>query len=1047
MKNNKSKNETKSQVLKKYIFIALILIIGVTQLFANQTPTPFMDGAIQNPKSKIQNEHSELFFISGKVEGLTNNEGITVKYTIDGGIQKFTLTTNEGKYKIEDIQYGSNVIIVASAQEGYISSVSQFPSTSMVDSDITDKNIIYTENASIQVIHAQVINCFQDSEIDIFPMIGYDYSDSDLTFSVIDQPKYAENITDLNINNKLPYRLHTIFQGKDNLKFSVECNITGNIDTIKLYVSSLPCPDNVSDAKCFGEPTATAWGINENFLKSDVLVNTYGQPYVGDVDGCGKNEVVIWNFGGGGTGATAFGSSTAILIFDDELNLKYTIPTEKSGTNSNSPPDLALAFAKTDPNNTAADIFVTTGTAAGISSLRCFTFNGTNWTQKWAKVAGTMYSAVINIGDINNDGNIMLYTDYKIFNAKTGALLLTLPSSIKGKREGSAAIINLLADMDNNGTLEAVAGTHVYKLNITNLNNETGNNYEILYELSLSEFPDIQNDGYVSVADINLDGYLDIILSTTSTNTPTRPRVLVWNTQTDPPSLIGNPIIVGDYADNNISRAFVGDVDNDGYPELVVATEHRITCLKLNEDKTNFVQKWKKTIVDKSGMTYMCMFDFNQDNKQEIVYRDEQRLRIIDGETGVFMAEIPCYSPTIWEGPIVADLNGDGHAQIIVTGNDISGSTYDQTRLRVYTSSEPGAWAYARQVWNQYSYNALNINEDLSVPRYQMNPSTIFQNGKRPFNGFLKQQTLLNRYGNYLWTLPNLQWQNELEFVYTGDSLIISGTVKNIGERGMMPPIYVTIYKNIAETGNILKLDSINTSINAGDILNVDFIIENISNHSDILGIVIGLNEKEGEESCQTVCVASSRKELAFNPLPITLLWFKGKCKEENIEVNWRTLSEKDNEFFTVEYSEDMVNFMPLLKIAGAGNSTTPIDYLESVLNPSTAKILYLRLKQTDYDGKNTTSHAIALNNCTNKSITDLHIYPNPANNTLNIESKSTIERIEIYDLTNRIVKSSPLYNDYSIELDIQTLLPGVYILKTYTSNNEYINKFVKNIN
>jgi hypothetical protein len=697
--------------------------------------------------------------------------------------------------------------------------------------------------------YMQILDCYPSALLDVFAndtMIHCDRNEVDLI--IISGSKVGAT-TSVDANNDIVYTLATGFFGRDTIEYAVACHDT--IYTAKVFIIVVECPDNVID--CLGEHPVTVGEISEDYIKSTVKVNSYGQPYVGDVDGCGNNEVVIWN-----NGASGNGRGDAILIFNSDMTLKYEIPAGGTSGAENSPPDLALAFAKTKPTNPAADIFAVVGTSTSNSALKCFTFNNitSTWSEKWATsgTARVSYSAAINIGDINNNGNVMLYVDYKIFNAETGALLLTLPTAPKGKHVGSAPIMNLLADMDNDGTLEAVTSYCVYKLNITNINGESGNDFTSLC-LPTTEYANLQTDGFVSVADVNLDGFLDVIVSTGNTTTPpAHPVILVWNTQTIPPSLIGNHITVpttGPIA----SRVFAGDVDNDGRPELAVSSNNRIACFKYNQAINDFQELWSKPTNDDSRETYMCMFDFNQDGKQRIVYRDERYLRIIDGATGNFESEVPCFSPTTWEGAVVADLKGDGHAQIIVTGNDVSFSpkVYDQTYLRVYTSTVPGAWAPARGVWNQYSYNAVNINEDLSVPRFQMNPSTIFSNGERPYNAFLKQQTRLNKSGDPLWALPNIQWEPTppLTATITGGDVVFNGCVKNIGDAALQAPVYVTFYLNdtlsINFPSNILALDSITQTIKPDSTYCFTFTLENGCSLLPSSDIWVSINDKNGD--------------------------------------------------------------------------------------------------------------------------------------------------------------------------------------------------------
>ena len=145
------------------------------------------------------------------------------------------------------------------------------------------------------------------------------------------------------------------------------------------------------------------------------------------------------------------------------------------------------------------------------------------------------------------------------------------------------------------------------------------------------------------------------------------------------------------------------------------------------------------------------MFDFNQDGLQELVYRDETDLRILEGATGRTLASTPMKSFTGTECPIVADIDQDGEAEILVTGH-----LGDIPQDRVYAFESAGApWAPARPVWNQYAYHSTNINDDLTVPRVQQNMAKPLQGHEdclretcpAPYNGFLMQSTYRTQAG------------------------------------------------------------------------------------------------------------------------------------------------------------------------------------------------------------------------------------------------------------------------------------------------------------
>jgi hypothetical protein len=97
-------------------------------------------------------------------------------------------------------------------------------------------------------------------------------------------------------------------------------------------------------------------------------------------------------------------------------------------------------------------------------------------------------------------------------------------------------------------------------------------------------------------------------------------------------------------------------------------------------------------------------------------------------------------------------------------------------------------------------------------------------------------------------------------------------------------------------------------------------------------------------------------------PLPIVLMSFEGLAESGYNHLFWKTASESNNDYFTIERTQDGINYKQLTNINGAGNSNTTLSYdyidydIENTIN-------YYRLKQTDYDGKFEYSHVIAIDN------------------------------------------------------------------------------------
>lgn len=88
-------------------------------------------------------------------------------------------------------------------------------------------------------------------------------------------------------------------------------------------------------------------------------------------------------------------------------------------------------------------------------------------------------------------------------------------------------------------------------------------------------------------------------------------------------------------------------------------------------------------------------------------------------------------------------------------------------------------------------------------------------------------------------------------------------------------------------------------------------------------------------------------------PLPIELLAFEGRPQGNAVALNWRTATEANNDFFTLERSHDGRAFEPIAKISGAGNAAVEQHYHYLDKAPF-AGSNYYRLSQTDFDGATT---------------------------------------------------------------------------------------------
>lgn len=110
--------------------------------------------------------------------------------------------------------------------------------------------------------------------------------------------------------------------------------------------------------------------------------------------------------------------------------------------------------------------------------------------------------------------------------------------------------------------------------------------------------------------------------------------------------------------------------------------------------------------------------------------------------------------------------------------------------------------------------------------------------------------------------------------------------------------------------------------------------------------------------------------------LPVELKEFRIEKEEQHVNLIWVTLSEINNDFFSVEKSKELDEFELIEKVTGAGNSNNPIEFTATDFNPFPG-ISYYRLSQTDFDGKESILDIGKLNFNDIEEF-DVMLYPNP---------------------------------------------------------------------
>jgi hypothetical protein len=184
--------------------------------------------------------------------------------------------------------------------------------------------------------------------------------------------------------------------------------------------------------------------------------------------------------------------------------------------------------------------------------------------------------------------------------------------------------------------------------------------------------------------------------------------------------------------------------------------------------------------------------------------------------------------------------------------------------------------------------------------------------------------------------------------------------------------------------------------------------------------------------------------DVSCTPLPVELLTFSGKELNRNAVLNWKTATETNNDFFSVERSRDGTSWETIATINGAGFSGSAIQYqhVDKNLSPG---LYYYRLYQQDYDGsiKQIGELAVTI------SGEEWTVFPNPSANHWQISMPDGITgvQIEMLNTAGQLVPFKHTSTEQSMIINLQQHVPGLYFLRVLDArgNELYTTRLVAN--
>lgn len=332
------------------------------------------------------------------------------------------------------------------------------------------------------------------------------------------------------------------------------------------------------------------------------------------------------------------------------------------------------------------------------------------------------------------------------------------------------------ADINLDGRMEVIAGRTVYDFEGRTLWHR--DDIKPIPYADANHVP-MNASGYVAIGNFDLDDFAEIVLAADDE---------LWLLNHDGATIWG-PKQAPDFGD--FGAPTVADIDDDGLPEIIVSSNRKLTVFESDGTiKRTF------DIEDASGVTSATVFDFENDGLLEVVHMDEKNLRILDARTLVQRFITANSSRTVYEVPVIADVDGDKQAEIIITGYD-DDLALRTPGIRVFKARN-GAWADAGSVWTSQAFHINEINEDSTLPLIET-PSWLTHNTYR-----VQRSPLPDPLGMPDFSIGDLRLIDQ----GTGRNPAVQVRVGNAGPVDAHEPPYISVYRGDPATGGTLLAET-----------------------------------------------------------------------------------------------------------------------------------------------------------------------------------------------------------------------------------------------
>ena len=625
-------------------------------------------------------------------------------------------------------------------------------------------------------------------------------------------------------------------------------------------------PDNPNDyivtkPDCEARPIGNIFNVNEAWRSPRNTANNRGIPIVADIDNDNTPEVITLD------------QNTIRILNGKDGTVEASYKYPNNGSN-----DAIEALAVADVDNDGYGEIFHINDQGWVRAMDYDPINGITlkWKKKQSKTL-LRFPALADFNQDGKVelyyGNEIrdAVTGDLLVTGSHGTTNYSFGNDWKKDLNGLPVAVDILpaSECATCNGLELVLGHVIYAVNLTG---------GTLTEVKTMDDPAVTKTGYTgdyrvktsfndqspnttAVVDYNQDGYLDVLMSGAVDRHDGPAAVFFWDVhnQTSKAFLVTRPASTIDTTPNNYRNLYkdassgdcddgddchwirgvgsinVANIDSDSDLECTFMSGSSLYAIDVNMQPEwtqnffvdpsdaaygtpvngNHVDFWEST----SGITGTAVFDFDGDGASEVIYRDQVDLYVVDGESGRVLNSqytnlTKCSSNTAYEYPIIADVDGDGETEIVVTCSRIENEKYQgpntnggtDGHVRVYKASPDMFWVPSRQIWNQFTYFNVNINDNLTVPRYQqphhLNFAQICIDPTAPnrfsLNKFLNQSPRITFCGDLAFPAAKLDFPDDAvtitKPICPADSFKVQLKFQNTGDYAVLQPVPFAFY-------------------------------------------------------------------------------------------------------------------------------------------------------------------------------------------------------------------------------------------------------------